>query len=318
MLRLVNDSLDLARIEAGKLELEDAAVDLHALLREVVALTLPLAQAKSLSCDLRIADAAPRHVHGDALRIKQILLNLMNNAIKFTERGGVVVALERGADDAVQFSVSDSGPGIAEATRLRLFQRFEQADGPQRQGGSGLGLAICRELVARMGGQIALDSAPGSGSTFRVSLPLPAIAESEHVENAAIPPGAVAVVASRTILLVEDDVIVAAVIVGLLQAQGHSVTHARHGLAAMAELESANCDIALIDLDLPGIDGLALARMLRTLEARSGKSRLPLIGISARSVGNEEALCLAAGMQAFLRKPVTGEMLAAAIAGTGA
>jgi signal transduction histidine kinase/CheY-like chemotaxis protein/streptogramin lyase len=317
MLCLVNDSLDLARIEAGKLQLEDSVVNLRALFGEIAALAQPLARAKSLGCDLQIAADVPQRVRGDALRIKQILLNLVNNAIKFTERGGVVIALERGAGDSVQFSVSDSGPGIAEATRLRLFQRFEQADGPQRHGGSGLGLAICRELVARMGGQIALDSAPGHGSTFRVSLPLPETGADENVENAAGSPDPGVAVAARTILLVEDDAIVADVIVGLLQAQGHSVTHARHGLAAMPELESASCDIALIDLDLPGIDGLALARMLRTLEAKSGKPRLPLVGISARSVGNEEALCLAAGMQAFLRKPVTGEMLAAAIAGIG-
>ncbi len=309
MLRLVNDSLDLARIEAGKLQLEDAALDLQALTREVAALAQPLAQAKGLSCDLQIDADAPRWVRGDAVRIKQILLNLVNNATKFTEHGSVGVALQRGVDGAAQLSVRDSGPGIAESTKARLFQRFEQADGPQRHSGSGLGLAICRELVARMGGAIALDSTPGVGSTFRVSLPLAEIAPPEKVENAASPPAT-----ARHVLLVEDDATVAAVISGLLQAQGHRVTHAVHGLAALAELESAAFDVALIDLDLPGIDGLALARLLRTREEKSGKMRIALIGISARSAGNEEALCLAAGMDAFLRKPVTGEMLAAVLA----
>jgi CheY-like chemotaxis protein/two-component sensor histidine kinase len=309
MLRLVNDSLDLARIEAGKLQLEDAALDLQALTREVAALAQPLAQAKGLSCDLQIDADAPRWVRGDAVRIKQILLNLVNNATKFTEHGSVGVALQRGVDGAAHLSVRDSGPGIAESTKARLFQRFEQADGPQRHSGSGLGLAICRELVARMGGAIALDSTPGVGSTFRVSLPLAEIAPPEKVENAASPPAT-----ARHVLLVEDDATVAAVISGLLQAQGHRVTHAVHGLAALAELESAAFDVALIDLDLPGIDGLALARLLRTREEKSGKMRIALIGISARSAGNEEALCLAAGMDAFLRKPVTGEMLAAVLA----
>jgi len=318
MLRLVNDSLDLARIEAGKLQLEDSAVDLHALVREVTALTLPLAQAKGLHCDLRVADDAPHWVRGDGLRIKQILLNLVNNAIKFTEHGNVAVALERDADHAVKLSVCDSGPGIAEATRMRLFQRFEQADGAQRQGSSGLGLAICRELVTRMGGQIALDSVAGKGSTFRVTLPLPEItgATAEVVTN--LSPWTTAVAAApRSILLVEDDTTVAAVIGGLLQAQGHRVAHAPHGLAALAELESTACDLAMVDLDLPGIDGLTLAGMLRTREVQSGKVRMPLIGVSARSVGDEEALCLAAGMDAFLRKPVTGAMLAAVVAKTG-
>jgi signal transduction histidine kinase/ligand-binding sensor domain-containing protein/CheY-like chemotaxis protein len=318
MLRLVNDSLDLARIEAGKLQLEDSVIDLHALLAEIATLARPLAQAKGLTCEVHVAEDTACRVRGDGVRIKQILLNLVNNAIKFTERGGVVVALERGAGAGVQFSVSDSGPGIAEATRARLFQRFEQADGPQRHGGSGLGLAICRELVARMGGEITLDSAPGQGSTFRVVLPLQDATNEQDMDVATAPPGSVGPVVPRAILLVEDDATVAAVIVGLLEAQGHSVAHARHGLAAMAELEAASCDIALIDLDLPGIDGLALARMLRTREQKTGKSRLPLIGISARSAGNEEALCLVAGMDAFLRKPVTGEMLATAIAGISA
>ncbi len=311
MLRLVNDSLDLARIEAGKLQLEDSALDLHALTREVAALAQPLAQAKGLLCTLDIAADSPQHVSGDAVRIKQILLNLVNNAIKFTERGSVAIALERGANGNVQFSVRDSGPGIAESTKARLFQRFEQAEGAQRHGGSGLGLAICRELVARMGGTIDLDSVPGAGSTFRVLLPLAEIAPAEKVENAA---STSAEIVPRRILLVEDDATVAAVISGLLRAQGHHIVHAAHGLAALAELESADYDIALIDLDLPGIDGLALARLLRAREANSGKVRLPLVGISARSVGDEEALCVAAGMDAFLRKPVTGEMLAAALA----
>jgi signal transduction histidine kinase/ligand-binding sensor domain-containing protein/ActR/RegA family two-component response regulator len=313
MLRLINDSLDLARIEAGKLELEDTAVDLRVLLGEIAALAQPLAQAKGLDCSVRIAADAPRWVRGDAVRIKQILLNLVNNAIKFTERGSVAIALERGANGAAQFSVRDSGPGIPESTKARLFQRFEQAEGAQRHGGSGLGLAICRELVTLMGGDIALDSTPGVGSTFRVTIPLAEIATTVadgRVENAdSVAQASVAL----DILLVEDDATVAAVIAGLLDAQGHRVRHAAHGLAALSELETANYDAALIDLDLPGIDGLALARMLRAREAKSGKARMPLIAVSARSVGDEEALCLAAGMDAFLRKPVTGAMLAEVI-----
>jgi CheY-like chemotaxis protein len=252
-------------------------------------------------------------VRGDGVRLRQILLNLVNNAIKFTERGVVCVCLERGANNAVQLRVRDSGPGIADTTRARLFQRFEQADGPQRHGGSGLGLAICRELIARMGGTIALDSICGVGSTFQVTLPLPEVeAPDEKMENAAFVRDAPA--PARNILLIEDDATVAAVIGGLLQAQGHHVEHVVHGLAALAELEAARYDVALIDLDLPGVDGLALARMLRASEKNNGKARMTLVGVSARSVGDEETLCLAAGMDGFLRKPVTGQMLTAAIA----
>ncbi len=312
MLRQVNDSLDLARIEAGKLELESSPLDLHALVREIAAMQQPLAQAKGLGWELHIDADAPRHVRGDGVRIRQILLNLVNNAIKFSERGVIGVSLQRGANSAVQFRVRDSGPGIADTTRARLFQRFEQADGPQRRSGSGLGLAICRELIALMGGSITLDSSGGAGSTFRVTLPLPETnASAEKVEDAALAGEAPI---ARSILLVEDDATVAAVICGLLQAQGHGVAHVAHGLAALAEADTVHYDVALIDLDLPGVGGLALARMLRAREVTRGKTRMPLIGVSARSVGDEETLCLAAGMDAFLRKPVTGQMLVAAIA----
>ncbi len=317
MLRLVNDSLDLARIEAGKLELDEVPFDLHALIGEISAVAGPTAQAKDLKWTAQMAADTPRLLRGDAVRVKQVLLNLLNNAIKFTERGGVSFDARRAPDGGVEFAIADSGPGIAESTRARLFQRFEQADGAQRHGGSGLGLAICRELVARMGGSIALDSEPGRGSTFRVLLPLPEIdvatatdadiapAAQVHAAESPLPP--------RRILLVEDDATVAEVITAQLQLQGHEVVRAAQGLAALAECDRAPFDHALIDLDLPGVDGLALARLLRAREAQSGKVRMPLIGISARSAGNEEALCLGAGMDAFLRKPLTGEMLARAL-----
>jgi signal transduction histidine kinase/streptogramin lyase/ActR/RegA family two-component response regulator len=320
MLRLVNDSLDLARIEAGKLDLEEAAFDLHALLGEIAAVALPLARGKGLDWTSTIGSDAPQWLRGDAVRIKQVLLNLVNNALKFTERGAVTLATQRGSDGGVLFVIRDSGPGIAESTRVRLFQRFEQADGAQRHGGSGLGLAICRELVARMGGSIELDSETGRGSTFRVHLPLPPASEVEMAQARAAAEQAAPVRRSgqsgtaRRILLVEDDATVADVITGLLQMQGHRVVRVAQGLAALAEFEAAQHDLALIDLDLPGVDGLALARMLRAREGQSGKVRMPLIGISARSAGNEEALCLAAGMDAFLRKPLTGDALGRAIA----
>ena len=305
LLRLVNDSLDLARIEAGKLDLLEAPLDLHALLHELAALERPVAEAKGLAWRLDIDADAPRHVCGDAVRIEQVFLNLLGNAIKFTERGAIHVALARGADGVVQFSVRDTGPGIPAPMRARLFQRFEQADGPQRRSGSGLGLAICRELVARMGGTITLHSEPGQGSTFIVTLPLRP-AQSPHVDFAATPAAAGV---ARRILLVEDDATVAAVTAGLLRAQGHAVEHVANGLAALAAVQAARYDIALIDLDLPGVDGLALARMLRAREAAGAAPRQLLIGISARSRGDEEALCRAAGMDGFVRKPASGEVL---------
>jgi signal transduction histidine kinase/ligand-binding sensor domain-containing protein/BarA-like signal transduction histidine kinase len=298
LLRLVNDSLDLARIEAGKLELEDKPFDLRALLRHVESLQRPVADVKRLAFSVDVRADVPRHVRGDAVRIEQVVLNLINNAIKFSERGSVTLTVESLAGDIV-FTVRDSGPGISADMRARLFQRFEQDDGPQRRAGSGLGLAICRELVTRMNGRIEVDSEVGAGSTFRVSLPLPEVAPVATSDAPRRAPSR-----SRRLLLVEDDATVAAVIAGLLRASGHDVVHVANGLAALSESATSRFDLALIDLDLPGVDGLALARLLRAREAT-----LPMIGISARSVGDEERVCLDAGMNAFLRKPITGAML---------
>jgi signal transduction histidine kinase/CheY-like chemotaxis protein len=314
LLRLVNDALDLASIEAGKFELDDLALDLHALTHEVAALTFPPAQSKGLQCTLRIDADAPRGVRGDALRIQQVLLNIVNNAIKYTPHGSVQLALMRGQDGTTQFQICDTGPGIASSLQDRVFRRFEQGEAGQCHGGSGLGLAICSELVARMGGRIELHSTHGAGSNFRVTLPLREIDLIEPSESEAGLLNPVAGSAALTFLLVTDDSTVATVISGLLNIQGHLVRHAAQSLAALRELDSGDLQAALIDLDLPGVDGLILARMLRAREARIGGRPLPLIGISARSVSDEEALCLRAGMNALLRQPITGERLFAAVA----
>lgn len=307
LLRLVNDALDLARIEADKLRLEDMPFDLRRLLHEVCELLAPQARAKGLRFDCMIADGLPHGVRGDAHRVRQILLNLGNNAIKFTERGDVVLRAAALPSQGVLVEVADSGPGLCAEQQTRLFQRFEQAEGARttaRYGGSGLGLAICQELAAAMGGVISVDSTPGQGATFRLELLLPA---------AEVPAEPVADVrergVARRILLVEDDALVARVVSELLQAQGHTVTHATHGLAALASLQATAHELALLDLDLPGLDGFELARLLRA----QGHA-LPLIALTARADADAEPEARAAGMTGFLRKPVTGELLTLAIA----
>lgn len=305
LLRLVNDALDLARVESGKLELEDAPFDLHILLREVCELFEPLARAKGLGFRCDVAPDLPRGVRGDGHRVRQILLNLGNNAIKFTERGEVVLRTSVAAR-GVCFEVSDTGPGLNAEQQSRLFRRFEQAEGARtaaRYGGSGLGLAICQELAVAMGGRIEVESTPGQGATFRLDLALP---------TADVPVTAIAEtpdrIAARRILLVDDDPTVAQVVSGLLQAQGHVVTHAPHGLAALAALQSTPHDLAFLDLDLPGLDGFDLARMI----VGQGYG-LPLIALTARADSEAESKARAAGMACFLRKPVTGALLTAAI-----
>ncbi|NYZ62517.1 response regulator [Luteimonas sp. SJ-16] len=310
LMRLVNDALDLARIEAGKLQLETQPFDLALLVRDISGLGAPLARQKGLDFEVLVAPDAPAWVVGDATRVRQILLNLIGNALKFTDTGGVVVQVETDRS-GLTFRVRDTGPGLSADQMARLFRRFEQAEGARtnaRYGGSGLGLAISQELSAAMGGRIDVESTPGEGTTFRVQLPLPCI---EAPTAAPVMPGHERITAAvgLEILLVEDDQTVADVISGLLQGQGHEVVHVKHGLAALTEVTARGFDIALLDLDLPGVDGLTLAGMLRAV----GFER-PLVAVTARADPEAEPAALDAGFEGFLRKPLTGEMLADVIA----
>ncbi|WP_093138591.1 ATP-binding protein [Pseudoxanthomonas sp. GM95] len=309
LLRLVNDALDLARIEAGRLELDAQDFDLRELLDGVVALVAPNAEQRGLAFSCTVADAVPQTLRGDPQRVRQILLNLLGNAVKFTEHGAVRLRVLPMAGEGVTLIVSDTGPGMNAEQQARLFQRFEQAEGARtaaRYGGSGLGLAICQELAVAMDGTITVESTPGQGTRFLVSLPLPAV--SGRVAPAAVmtPAGEVA---PLSVLLVEDDSTIAEVVTGLLQARGHRVHAVPHGLAALTEAALQPFDIALLDLDLPGMDGLALATQLRN----QGLT-LPLLAVTARADAQAEPLARAAGFDGFLRKPVTGELLAEAMA----
>lgn len=310
LLRLVNDALDLARIEAGRLELLDADFAVRPLLDDVAALMAPMAEGRGLQFIDTLDPKVPQAIHGDRTRIEQILLNLLGNAVKFTEVGHVSMETLARSPHGLRFVVADTGPGLSSEQQSRLFRRFEQADGARtasRYGGSGLGLAISQELAAAMGGRIDVESELGKGTRFIVDLPLasaavPAIVESltpmvnEHSQQ------------PLRLLLVEDDATVAEVIRQLLQEQGHVVSHAAHGLAALGAIAGQDFDVALLDLDLPGMDGLALARMLR---AQGFKA--PLLAVTARSDAGAEVQALEAGFNEFLRKPVTGAVLAQAL-----
>lgn len=317
LLRIVNDALDLARIEAGKLALVPVSFDPRALLREVDALLRPLAEKKRITLDSHVVADVPRALHGDIARVRQILLNLGNNALKFTERGGVRLVLSREAERGqLRLTVTDTGPGMPSAQVEKLFARFEQGEGAQeaaRYGSSGLGLAICRELAAAMSGSITVDSTPGVGTRFDVLLPLPAAepaTDARAADAAAAPLAATTMTPTLRLLLVEDDAIVAEVLEGLLRLQGHDVVRAAHGLAALSELDAGPFHAALLDLDLPGVNGLDLARLIR-----SRGMHLPLLAVTARADPQAEVEVRAAGMSGFLRKPVTGPMLADALRG---
>ncbi|WP_460822349.1 two-component regulator propeller domain-containing protein [Lysobacter olei] len=317
LLRLVNDALDLARIESGKLELDLQPFDPRALVEETVALMAPLARQKGLAFQTHVADELPAGLLGDANRIAQILTNLLANAIKFTEHGSVSLRVGTLSPAGLVLEVADTGPGLSEEQAARLFRRFEQADGARtaaRYGGSGLGLAICQELAGAMGGRISVSGALGEGARFTVHLPLDEAAPpvDAHAEARAARPSGAAANATHalSILLVEDDATVADVVAGLLQAQGHRVHHAPHALAAFAATASQAFDVVLLDLDLPGMDGLSVARQVR---ARAFQG--PLVALTARSDEAAVEQALEAGFNRFLRKPVTGAMLAEVLAG---
>lgn len=309
LLKLVNDALDLARIETGRLELELEPFDVTDLIDDVVQLERPLASKKGIAFELEVVGPLPTHVMGDVVRIKQILLNLINNALKFTARGKVILHVER-FDDGLVFSVIDTGPGIPSEHQARMFERFEQGVSPERGSGSGLGLAICRELVASMKGRLSLESAPGEGSRFHVYLPLPDVEKIASSSEACATPSTNS--SPLRLLLVEDDLTVAAVISGLLERQGHTVRHVLNGLAVLVELEQTPFDAVLLDLDLPGLSGFEVARMVRRREA--ARRHIPIVAVTARSAADDEHRAQLAGMDGFLRKPLSGRELSSALA----
>ncbi len=309
LLKLVNDTLDLARIEAGYMRLDIAPFNPATLVREAVDLEQSLAERKGIALRLELPSDLPTSLSGDALRIKQILLNLLSNAIKFTEQGSVRLRVSRGEQEWV-CEVIDTGPGIDVQQRSRLFRRYEQGETSQRSSGSGLGLAISRELAELMGGHIELDSEVGQGSSFHVHFPLEILDAPAAAPT--VPTGKVQSSAQRTVLLAEDEPMVVEVLQGMLEAKGHRVRATADGLAALAVLDAGDVDVLILDLDLPEIDGFEILRILRTRE-QSSASHLPVLVITARTGGGEEAQAIAVGADGFLRKPMTSETLLAAM-----
>ena len=307
LLRLMNDALDLSKIEAGQLELDHQAFSIRTLLSDVQALLEPMAQQKGLYFRVQIDPEVSPGFLGDIGRIRQILLNLGNNAVKFTAQGGVNLKVQPFWPKGLQFVVMDTGPGMTVDQQSRLFQRFVQADGvrtAQQFGGSGLGLAISKELAFLMGGDIQLSSEPGKGSMFTLTLPL----SSASAPAAVAEPSQAVVMGSLRILLVEDDDTISQVVSQLLSADGHTVTGTRNALEAIARNAQEAFDMVFCDIDLPGMDGLELTRLWR----QQGLTA-PIIALTARTQADAEQQALDAGMNGFLRKPVTGLQLRTAI-----
>ena len=316
LLHLINDLLDFAKIEAGRLELERLPYDLHGLLHETVELFAPRAEAKGLALKLEIDARAPRMVVGDALRLGGILGNLISNAIKFTETGSVAVTARGDGGERVRFSVRDTGIGLSPQARARIFDPFTQADNSttRRFGGTGLGLSIVRRLVDLHGGTCGVDSVEGRGAEFWFVVPMTRAAEAmtRRLEEAGAPPSAAGERLQGEVLLAEDNPLNLELATAMLRSLGLTVRTAANGLDAVAECRKQPAAVVLMDVQMPGLDGLEATMQIRALEAELGRARVPVIALTANARVEDRDQCLAAGMDDFVAKPFSrGEMAAA-------
>ncbi|MBF0143321.1 MAG: response regulator [Magnetococcales bacterium] len=325
LLALVHDILDFSKIEARKLELETLPFDLPELCQGLLELMQPPATNRGNTLKLSLADSVPKGVRGDPLRLRQVLMNLLSNAIKFTENGQVTLAVNRletsDNDCTLLFEVRDTGLGMSPETIELLFQPFTQAsrDTSRHFGGTGLGLSICRRLVDLMAGSITVDSRPGQGSTFRVTIALPLADPGESLSEALtgipgtlpqppIPPG-------LRLLLVEDEPVNQEVVLGFLKESDISIQVAGDGLAALELLDQNAFDLVLMDWRMPRMDGLTACRTLRERERTRGVSQpLPVIALTAHTTREDREACLQAGMSDTLEKPIRSSHLREKIA----
>jgi two-component system, sensor histidine kinase and response regulator len=321
LLGLINDILDFSKIEAGKLDVESAEFDLQTLLENTNSLMAERCQAKGLALAFDVAPDVPARLIGDALRIGQILLNYANNAVKFTERGRILLvvrAVERAQQNVVlRFEVRDSGIGLTAEQISRLFQSFTQADASttRKFGGTGLGLAISRKLAALMGGEVGVDSEPGRGSTFWFSARL-GIAAGEPCEQAApaqepAADACFAQVRGARVLLVEDNDINQMVARELLEHIGLVVDIAGDGQVALEMVGRQPYELVLMDMQMPVMDGVTATREIRKLP---GMARLPIIAMTANAMEQDRRKCMEAGMNDVVIKPVEPQDLHAAVA----
>ncbi len=318
LLQLINDVLDFTKLEANRLSFEEILFEPDSVVQSAVELLQPRARAKGLALETTLDRGLPARVRGDPGRLRQVLMNLVSNAVKFTDRGFVHVTMSAEPADAgyitLHVSVSDSGIGIAAEHLPRLFQEFSQIDSSisRRFGGTGLGLAICRKLVAGMGGEITARSEPGRGSVFRFTARVRAT--SEERQAPARPLAERPAVSSRAVrvLVAEDNQTNQVVIRAMVGKLGHRADLVGNGIEALEAVRTRPYALVLMDVMMPEMDGLEATRRIRALPGALG--RIPIFGLTAHAAAAEHEACLAAGMDRVITKPVTIAALAEPIA----
>ncbi|MCC6368406.1 MAG: response regulator [Bryobacterales bacterium] len=308
LLSLVNDVLDLSRIDAGRLEMDPLPFRVQSTVEEVAAILRVEAQRKGIELGTRISASVAPYLLGDRLRIRQILGNLVGNAVKFTEHGSITVQVacleSNGGEQLLHFSVEDTGIGIPAEIQPRLFGKFMQADTSttRRHGGSGLGLAICKSLVELMHGSIGVRSRPGEGSRFWFTLRLP-VAPQEAESGSIVPAAQPSRNRKALALVVEDNSVNQKLARRFLEKLGCEVEVASHGEEALHLIGNRSFDIIFMDCHMPVLDGFETARAIRQKEANSGR-HTPIIAMTAGSMEGDREACLDAGMDDYLAKPV--------------
>jgi PAS domain S-box-containing protein len=315
LLRIINDILDFSKIEAGRLDLEHVAFSLRECVESAVRIVLPAAAEKRLEFFSGVSPDVPDALIGDSMRLRQVLLNLMGNAVKFTPAGSISVDVsvesfgERVAE--LRFTVRDTGIGIPVEKRKCIFLPFHQADGSmtRKYGGTGLGLAIATRLVEMAGGRIWVESQEGAGSAFHFTVPFP-LADPPEPRNSDYRESRSRPSAPLSILLVEDDEVSQAFVSALLAQHGHMVTVASSGPQALSLVERGSFDLALMDIQMPGMDGLQTTAEIRKIERVAG-GHIRIVAVTAYAMKGDRERCLEAGMDAYLSKPFqAGDLLA--------
>jgi len=320
LLRVINDILDFSQLEAGRMKLEPVSYDLRETIQDVVGLVSPEASAKTLPIHVDLAPDTPLWLFGDQDRLRQILVNLLANAIKFTERGDVTVtsapatALGPNGQEMLEIAVIDTGIGISADAQARLFQHFEQGETGmhRRYGGSGLGLAICRKIVTAMGGEIGVESEKGRGSRFWLKIPLQRSTESRRTQSVEREPAPNAVIRLR-VLVAEDNQINQRVIRALLERMGHGCQTVSNGLEAVRAVQDAPFDMVLMDVQMPEMDGVEATQAIRSLGGSFAE--LPIIAVTANVLPGDAARYVGQGMNGVLAKPIEPQALRAALEG---